>query len=501
MTTETPATPETITLNLGAVSASENPEKRTITGTATILGTSANASTGTVVFEPDSLEFPPDLKRVKLLLDHDTRNVIGYATSVNIENNVVSMSFYVPEGAAGDEALASAKAGLRDGLSVGTDIKHGGAYWNHDTNVLHVTNAMVREVSLTAVPAFDAARVEKVAAKAHTHNERTNTMENENMETPNTANASTPAPAPAITTAPRSLDSVAAAAALASEMMRAGEPTARIAAALNDITPANSDNGKGFLGRGAWIGELWKARRVDRPIIDSITRKPLPHATKVEGFEIITRPTVGEYAGNKTEIPTSTFQTKAVSADVKRIAGGWDIDRIYADLGNSQMIEALWEGALEDYLIKTEAAVVTELKNKATQVHKGEIALLDALTKMGAKASSIGARIDFVAFGAAQWEKFLALKKDEVPFWLGGSDRVNISTTTATVNGLNLFVDPTLGATEILAGDKRCATFYEQTPPVRVNAIDLPKGGIDLGLFGYHAVIVNDANALFKVIA
>lgn len=491
--------PQTLNLNLGVAVETDNPESRTITGVATILGTAANASTGTVVFEPDSLQFPPDLKRVKLLLDHDPLKVVGYATSVNVETDKVTMSFYLPEGPAGDEALASAKAGLRDGLSIGTDITRGGATWNHETDVLHVNNAMVREVSLTAIPAFDAARVEKIAAQAHTHTER-NTMET-NETTEVTASNPPANPAPVITTPRQNINTVTAAARLAAEMMRNGEPTARIAAALNDITPANSDEGKGFLGRGEWLGELWKARRTDRPLIDSLTRKDLPHATKVEGFEWVKRPTVGTYAGNKTEIPSSDVQTKAVTADVERIAGGWDIDRIYADLGNYQMIEALWEGALEDYQVKTEAAVVAKLKQRATQIHQGEITLLDALIKIGVKASTVGARLDFVAFGADQWEQFINLKKDEVPFWLGGSDRVNISNTTANVNGLNLFLDPTLGAKEILAGDKRCATYYEKTPPVRVNAVDLPRGGIDLGLFGYHALIVNDANAVFKVVA
>lgn len=35
----------------------------------------------------------------------------------------------------------------------------------------------------------------------------------------------------------------------------------------------------------------------------------------------------------------------------------------------------------------------------------------------------------------------------------------------------------------MIAIDKRAADFYEKNPPVRVNAVDLPKGGIDLGLF------------------
>ena len=62
-------------------------------------------------------------------------------------------------------------------------------------------------------------------------------------------------------------------------------------------------------------------------------------------------------------------------------------------------------------------------------------------------------------------------------------------------------MDPTLAAGDILAGDTRSATFYEEPTPIRVNAIDLPKGGVDLGLFGYHALLVNDPNSLFIITA
>lgn len=486
------------------LTASANLEARTITGTAAIFGKQANASTGAVIFAPGSLSFPADLRHVKLCLDHDTRQAVGYATAVNMTDEALEMSFYVPPSPAGDEALASALNHIRDGLSVGAAFNADGATYDHAAQVLRVSAAQVYEVSLTAVPAFDGARVENVTLnRKDTPTMDTPTPEKVEATTETEKVEATSAPAAPLQTAPvmpapaRVLANVADAARMVVELRSQGTPTQTIASKLQDITPA-SDAGTAFIGRETWLGELWAARRVDRPLIDSITTRELGHTTKVKGWQWDTRPEVSEYNGNKSAIPSNSPTTKAIEAEVKRIAAGWDIDRIYLDLGEPSMIEALWEGAVESYALKTEAAVLAELMGAATDI--GDIDDLPAaLVALGAQAAKRAARIDFVAFGTQQWEKFTALKKDDVPWWLGGGDTVNLSSTSATVNGLRLFVDPNMTATSILAGDRRAATYFEAAPPIRVNAIDLPNGGIDLGLFGYYAVLVNDPASLFKI--
>lgn len=483
------------------LTASANLETRTITGTATLFGVKANASTGAVIFERDSLTFPEDLRHVKLCLDHDTSRAVGYATAANITDDTLEMSFYVPPSPEGDEALSSAQNHVRDGLSVGAAFEAGGAVYDHDAQVLRVTAAQVYEVSLTAIPAFAPARVESVTLNRK-EPALMDTLETpaENVE----AAAAPPAPAPAlmqsapIMPAPaRVIASAADAARAVVEMRAQGLPTQTIAAKLQDVTPA-SDVGQAFIGRETWLGALWEARRTDRPLIDSITSRPLGHTTKVKGWQWSARPEVAEYGGNKTGISSNKPTTKAIEADVKRIAAGWDIDRIFLDLGDPSMIEALWEGAVESYALKTEAAALNALLAAATDIGD-PVGLPAALVALGAKAAARGSRIDFVAFGTQQWEQFTALKKDEVPWWLGGGDSVNLSSTSANVNGLRLFVDPNMTATSILAGDRRAATYFEAAPPIRVNAIDLPNGGVDLGLFGYYAVLVNDPASLFKI--
>ena len=479
--------------------------ERTITGVATLYGVAADASTGRVLFEEDSLILPDDLGRVKLCLDHDHHQAIGYATEAKTDGNQLIMSFYIPEFPAGDAALAQAAAGLRDGLSIGAYPEPGGATYINGENAYHVTKARVQEVSLVAIPAFADARVTNVNAEAPTQegalmtDPTPETAEDAQAPKPTQASALEPQAPRVLAGAPR-LATVSAAARRVVELAAQGAPLGAIRAALNDVTPA-ADKGEAFVGRPDWLGELWTARRTDRPLIDSITKKNLPRATKVKGWRWKKRPEVADYTGNKTEISSNEIETEPVEAAVKRIAAGWDTDRIFVDLGDGDMIESLWEGAREDYAIKTEAAVTTGLKTAATKLTGAPTELDKALVVLGSKAAAIGSRLNFVAFGADVWSKFTALTRDQVPWWITNGDRLNLSTATGEVNGLRLFVDPTLAAGDILAGDTRAATFYEEPTPIRVNAIDLPKGGVDLGLFGYHALLVNDPNALFIITA
>jgi hypothetical protein len=64
---------------------------------------------------------------------------------------------------------------------------------------------------------------------------------------------------------------------------------------------------------------------------------------------------------------------------------------------------------------------------------------------------------------------------------------------TARLTDLGVFLGPTLDPGQILAWDKRAITTYEASPmPVRVQAVNIPNGGIDLGVFAYSSTIVND---------
>jgi HK97 family phage prohead protease len=134
-------------------------ESRTITGQIVAFDVAANASTGKVLFKAGSIA-PAS---VKLNLEHDSARPIGRSLdmSINPDNSGITATFKISQTSAGNDALVEAMDGLRDGFSVeanATDFAY-----NEDGTMV-VSAAELVGVALTHNPAFDAARVERVAA-------------------------------------------------------------------------------------------------------------------------------------------------------------------------------------------------------------------------------------------------------------------------------------------------------------------------------------------------
>ena len=518
-------------------------EHRQIAGVVVLYGADpASTSSGAVVFEPGSRTWSDDLTRVKLLLDHDYTQPVGYATASVEDEDGVAMAFTLPDHPRARAALDECLLGLRDGFSVGATATE---YSWDDYDVLHIHAGTIREVTLCAIPALDDARVTDIRA---THHEE-NPMTRSTRPVPAALQATTPTvhrhgvaltpPAPSSrtprtprrTSAPDSAPSapqheeaaaarlvhasapvaaptghrrvtLAQAARIVSDVVRRGGTASDVRAALADITPTSLPGTGGADMENPWLrdtflGELWTASKSERPWIDLLGAPRDITGLKVYGWRWEVRPVVGDYAGDKAEIPTNSPKIVPAEAPVTRTAGGWDVDRIFVDLGDASLIEALWTAAVEDYRAKTEAKASSALLAAATALPASG-SLPSALVALGSAASAIGAAISGVGVAGDVWSGLAALTRDEVPWWLGGGDSISLGTTSGSIGSTRFWVDPALAAGTVLAADSRAATWYEKTPPVRVNAVDLAHGGVDLGLFGYHGIIVNDARAILR---
>lgn len=518
--------------------ATASVSSRTIDGIATVYGVRAHASVPLVI-EAGSIEIPTPTSRVKLVLDHDTTQPVGLLAEYTDAPDQLRTKFTVPPGEAGDRALTEAANGLRDGLSVGLDLADDGYTFDEDGYV-HVTRATLREVTLCAVPAYDDARLIEVVASLRNTNPRGSAMPCATCgqthaagvacsaptvaasapvvtATPVPAPVPAPAPAPAVvatSAAPNPAPAVVVASASSMTLRAAAQLISSIAArggsaqdvraalglavtsALADVTPAD-DLGLGYT-RPTWIGQLWKASQARRPFIDALgTPKPLT-GLKVYGWQWDVEPQVVDYAGNKADVVGNDISTKPAEASAERTAGGWDVDRIYVDLAEPGMIEAIFEAATEDYRRKSEAKVAAKLLAGASSIATPFESLPAALVGLGQAAVTLGAEIGAVGFGSAVWGHLTGLTRDEVPWWMGSGDSISIGTVEGQVGGVKLFSSPGLASTQILGLDPRAATFYEVDPPIRVQAIDVARGGVDLGVYGYQALIINDARALIK---
>jgi HK97 family phage prohead protease len=143
-----------------------DPEKRTISGLAVPWGKVASNGFAKWTFPEGSLHWSSD-SRVKLNLDHDRGQTLGRAVRLQQTSAGLDVTFRVARGAEGDRALALAEDGVYDGLSIEIDFDGEGDGWQPapaDESVRLARSASLRAVALTPMPAFDDARVTRVAA-------------------------------------------------------------------------------------------------------------------------------------------------------------------------------------------------------------------------------------------------------------------------------------------------------------------------------------------------
>ena len=140
-------------------------EKRTITGLMVPWGKVARAGFEKWKFYSGSLYWSAT-RRVKMNLGHERKETVG--VGIRIEDSPVGLhgSFRVAQGPEGDRALQLAQEGILDGFSVEVDFDDGDS-WVDDPDedgVRVVKRAALKGVALTGYPAFDDARVERIAA-------------------------------------------------------------------------------------------------------------------------------------------------------------------------------------------------------------------------------------------------------------------------------------------------------------------------------------------------
>lgn len=504
---------EPIQLTAAAHLVTASAEGRTISGTITLLEKLSDDRR--VIFKAGSLTPREPIKRVKLLVDHDMAQPVGYMATYAQAGNKLDASFYVPEGEAGDAALADAANGRRDGFSVGVTLYE---YDFNDEGNLIVENGQIHEVSLCAIPAFQDAQVESVAAAlAATRKEPT--MDPAAPAAPAAASAPVEPSAPTATatagtpatplaqlqsdgerqgparhfTEPRGI-SLAQAAATVSAAAKTRDPML-IQAAIADVLPAD-DAGEAWLSK-SWMGEVWSASRTDRPWIEAFGPTKQLTSMEIEGWQWETKPKPAKWAGNKTEVPTNKPKTKKVTHEAGRWAGGWDIDRIYFDLGTASFLASFWEAAMAEYKQESNTdigeQVLAALTDKGTSP-----TVLGAIKGVARDLRSVGATASTIFLGLDAFDEYADLKRADVPNWLAGAlGSVDIATDTAQVGTLRVVANEDLDPDDVVGLDKRAGTVYEQTP-IKIQAFDVAKGGIDLGFYSYGGFGTNDARAMVK---
>lgn len=451
----------------------------------------------TIEFAPGSVTAPADAGRVPFLADHDA-HALGYGVSFTATATGLDAVMAVPQDELTDPRTAAAvrqmRNGVRSAVSVGVDVDSYDVIERDGHDHYVITAAPLRELSSVLVPRFDDARVASIAASWR--------------ETTMTATATTtPPPAPPDPDdpdGPDDPDEVTAAAVIPAHRRPSRPPTglslagiaARIAAAgsrgraaeanriLEDLTAAWTDvttTDVEALVRPQWLTEVEGLQAVGRPVSmafrsGTITSSPIKYP------RWIALPTVDVQAVEKTAIPSGPVDISESTVNVITLAGGNDVSRQTIDWSTPDFVAEYFRAATEVWARKADARFMTNLAAGAGfTVAVGTNGITEAIgAAIGVAAGSgVGGTLNIVVAGDVYGGLWTEL--------LNGGPGI-FGAVNAGFPVPRIVVAPLAAKGTIVAAMSQSAVaFTSPGAPVRLQALDVPRGGVDLAVWGYWA--------------
>jgi hypothetical protein len=460
-----------------------------LSGLALPYGVPGNTSAGRVTVDAGAVRVPEDLRRVKLFSEHGRQTPVGYTTTADDTPQALRLAFRVAATPNGDTALLEAAEGVRDALSVELDnvIIRGG----------HITADAPADLVgcvLTSIPAYADARL----AAADTPTEGTampavagqftgsidGQLADPDPAAPPAAGAAASEPpavraaAPAPMLAARPAPTLEAVAARAGDAIARGDAVA-LNAALSDI---RWSDGPGAVSAPPQVlGYLWDGVGYTRTIVPRTSYDANLSSMTVGGFVWEPPPVVADYAGDKAAVPSNAAKGVFKAFPAKRLAGAHDVDRAYEDLAVPGFWDAYWRAMAESYAQQSDTYVLNQILANGTDggdkpdPWSAIVSGLVAVAAYGGDAQ--------VALSGNLIEGIAQTPASDVPFLL--------SSMFGDLASLIRIAPPGIAPDTVAVWLRQAVTTSEAgTVPIRVQAVNLPNGGIDAALFGYIASFV-----------
>jgi HK97 family phage prohead protease len=496
-------------------------ESRTITGQIVAFDVAANASTGKVLFKAGSIE-PAS---VKLNLEHDSARPIGRTLEMSADANGMTATFKISQTSAGTDALVEAMDGLRDGFSVeaeATDFAY-----NEDGTMV-VSAAQLVGVALTHNPAFDAARVERVAAtegdeeisESTEDAEETQPTEGDEVE-----NAVTNAEAVESVEAAKSITAAANAVAYTKPRLdfSAGKQLEmNIRAALGSeearsyiAAASDTTDNAGLVPTRQLTTVINGLANSTRSNIDAISRGTLPDAGMSFELPKITQlpsVTVEDEGGTVADVDQNS---EFLSVSVKKYSGAQTFSVELFDRSSPAFIDELMRNMAAQYAKATDTAVNAAIVAGATAdgttitTYPTAAELLGVIARGAASvyANTQGFARNII-MNTSQWSNVMTLNDAGRPIYNASqpSNAGGVVTPTSVrgnIAGLDLYVTANTAATtdtdgSILIVNPDAYTWYEgSTYQLRADVI--ATGQISVMMYGYGAIATKIGAGAFKV--
>lgn len=276
--------------------------------------------------------------------------------------------------------------------------------------------------------------------------------------------------------------------------------------ALNDI----KYDGTGGITTGIqlpeWIGEVWDGNDYAQKYVPLFSHADLT-SLSFQGFQWDVKPQGGDWAGNKSAVPSNTPKFKVVKADAQRYAMAHDIARELQDLrvfGDTNFFEMYFQAGVEDYKKWADTKVITALQANADSLVADNPAGEDIGPAMSALVDGASALIarnvtpTFALVGADYFKQIGKTTNKDTLGYLSAS--LGLRNEDGSLDGFSLVPSNDIAGTDVYVGAGQAITVRELPgSPLRADALDIARGGIDHGLFGYLGVQVNKPDALLHV--
>ncbi|NLA34668.1 MAG: hypothetical protein GX868_03150, partial [Actinobacteria bacterium] len=319
-----------------------------------------------------------------------------------------------------------------------------------------------------------------------------------------------------------SKEQVFAAIAAARNPLTRGDARARaVLAALSDVTTPGLLTG-GKVARPLWVDQMYQGIEYEREYLPLGTVGTEISLGGKEGYTLhrgtAAAPVAslgGTWAGNKTAIPSGTGFTKSHESFLQRFAFGADIGREFFDLdGGAGAIAAFMALVMEDHLMWSDARALETWRIVAglpvePKVYPG----VDGHDYAGAvgqviqgilavKAKKADGRRDvptFIIANELAYEELLYTPKDLLPEFVNFTAGTDWS---GSGDGLRLVVGDTgiESTSSVIVGAGAAVDFDELSGgPLRIDALDIAKGGVDEAIHGYLQTFIKRTESVVQI--
>ena len=469
---------------------------------------------GRVKFRSGSVQWD-DAKKVKFLLEHDSKKPLGRAQSIMAQDDALYATFKVSATSRGNDALIEASEDLRSGLSVGVEVLDS----KQVGNTLEIISARLEEVSLVSNPAFKSAEVLEVAASESEEVEVEQPNNESEAPVENTPEVVAPeAVAPAVEASRPTITAAVAYAKPRIEVTAGAYLENTVRASLGDdsarqwlAAAADTTDNAGLIPTRQLSEVINPLSNADRPFIDAISRGTLPDAgMSFEIPKLTQAPTVA--VTTEGSAPSETDQNVAfVTVNVQKFAGQQTFSVELLDRSSPAFFAELSRQMQFAYAKATNARVSTVIAAAATDGGNRTMSAANLLDFISDAAVDIYKEtLGFatnVVVSPEQWGAIMGLiDGSNRPVYVqtinpqNASGNLTPSGVRGNVHGLNLYVSRSLSGTgddSIIVLNPESYTWYE-SGTFRLESNVIASGQISVALYGYGAIATKVAKGAYK---